>query len=176
MSLPNPWNAPYGFSHPLINVYLDTKPGGVTKAADGGDAMQIQLSKEHPWDWFMRIAGWPYGRLLATPDGQEFQVDVSSNPAKHQVIVSVSKELVPQICGYHYVIVASQDGYSDDYIRPIAKQAAQWVGGGNPAPAVAPKAYDYLPPAGHAQEEILSSYNVKTGEFATLLPIEVKCK
>lgn len=175
-SLPNPWNGPHGFSHPLINVYLDNAPGGAVEAADGGDAMQIRLHPDHPWDWFMRIAGWAYGRLLATPDGQEFQVDVASDPAKHQVILSVSKEVVGKICGSHYVLVASQDGYADDYIRPIAQEARQWVGGGSPAPTVAPKIYDYLVPVGYAQEEILSSYNVDTGEFATLIPVEVECK
>lgn len=175
-SLPNPWNAPYGFSHPLINIYLDTEPGGAVEAADGGDAMQIQLHPDHPWDWFMRIAGWAYGRLLATPDGQEFQVDVTSDPAKRQVIVSVSKDLVRGICGFHYVMVASQDGFADDYIRPIAQEAGQWVGGGSPAPTVAPKIYDYLAPPGYTQEEILSSYDIETGEFATLIPIEVECR
>jgi len=175
-SLPNPWNAPFGFSHPLINVYLDTAPGGAIEAADGGDAMQVRLSEAHPWDWFLRIAGWAYGRLLATPDGQEFEVDIASDPAKHQVIVSVSKDLVGEICGYHYIMIASQDGYSDDYIRPIAQEAGQWVGGGSPAPTVAPKIYDYLAPEGYTQEEILSSYNIETEEFATLVPVEVECK
>lgn len=175
-SLPNPWNGPHGFSHPLLNIYLDNAPGGEVEAADGGDAMQIRLHSDHPWDFFMRIAGWAYGRLLATPDGREFQVDVSSDPGKHQVIVSVSKELVGPICGFHYVMVASQDGYADDYIRPIAQQPAQWVGGGSPAPTVAPKVYDYLAPPDHTQEEILSSYNVETGEFATLIPVQVECR
>ncbi|MGQ9477820.1 MAG: glucodextranase DOMON-like domain-containing protein [Candidatus Bipolaricaulia bacterium] len=175
-SLPNPWNGPHGFSHPLLNLYLDVAPGGAVEAAEGGDAMQIRLHPSYPWDWFLRIAGWAYGRLLATPEGQEFQVDVASDPAKDQVIVSVSKELVGTICGFHYVMVASQDGYADDYIRPVAQVAGQWVGGGSPAPTVAPKVYDYLAPEGYTQEEILSTYNVDSGEFATLIPIEIPCK
>lgn len=176
-ALPNPWKAPFGFSHPILNIYMDVKPGGETSTHKDGDAMQVQFSKEYPWDVFIKVTGWPdYGRLLATTEGEEYQINVSSDPSKRLVIVSIPKELLPTISGAHYVIVADQDGYSPDHIRPVGRTAGEWTGGGNTAPMVAPLVFDYLAPSGYTQEEILTSYNIKTKEFATLVPIVVKSK
>lgn len=176
-ALPNPWNAPLGFSHPIINLYLDLQPGGLTEAHPEGDAMQIRLHQDHPWDFFIKVAGWPdYGRHLFTAEGEKHLIDVSSDPGKRLVLVKIPKELMPEVCGAHYVMVASQDGFGPDHIRPVARTAGEWVGGGSPAPTVAPLVYDYLAPQGHTQEEILSGYNVETGEFAILVPIIVECR
>ncbi len=176
-ALPNPWNSPLGFSHPILNVYLDVQPGGLTVTHPEGEAMHVRFAEEHPWDAFLKIAGWPaYGRLLATSDGRTAPIDVSSDPAKRLVIVTVQKALVPRLCGWHYVMVASQDGFAQNHIRPVRQQAAQWVGGGNPHPDVAPLAYDYLAPPGYTQEEILSGYDLQQGTFAQLVPTQVPCR
>jgi len=173
-ALPNPWGGPLGFSHPIINLYLDVQPGGLTEAHPDGDAMQISLHPDHPWDFFVKVAGWPdYGRHLFTAGGEMHQVDVSADPAKRLVLVRVPKALMPGICGAHYVLVGSQDGFGPDHIRPVARTAGEWVGGGSPAPIVAPLVYDYLAPSGYTQEGILSGYNVEAKTFAVLVPIVV---
>lgn len=174
-ALPNPWNGPLGFSHPIINLYLDTQPGGLTQPHPAGDAMQIQLHPDHPWDFFIKVAGWPdYGRHLFTSEGEEHPIDVSADPAKQLVLVKIAKEVVPKICGAHYVLVASQDGFGPDHIRPVARTAGEWVGGGSPDPIVAPLVYDYLAPPGYTQEEILAGYDVETKTFAVLVPIIIE--
>lgn len=174
-ALPNPWGGPLGFSHPIINLYLDTKPGGLTEAHPDGAAMQIRLHPDHPWDFFAKVAGWPeYGRHLFTADGELHLIDVSADPAKRLVLVRIPKAVVPEIRGAHYVMVASQDGFGPNHIRPVARTAGEWVGGGSPAPTVAPLVYDYLAPEGYTQQNILSGFDVEARTFAVLVPIIVE--
>lgn len=176
-SLPNPWSGPLGFSHPLIHVYLDVEEGGSTELHPAGEAMRVRFHEDHPWNYFLKIAGWPdYGRHMYGADGSEYRVDVSSDPARRTVYVRIPKDIVPSMCGGHYVLVASQDGFGPNNIRPVARQAAEWSGGGNPAPGVAPWAYDYLAPEAYTQEEILGSYDAQTGTYALLMPVMVGCE
>lgn len=176
-ALPNPWGGPHGFSHPIINLYLDVQPGGLTEAHPEGDAMQVRFSPDHPWDFFVKVAGWPdYGRHLFTTGGEMYLIDVSADPAKKLVLVRIPKELVPRICGAHYVLVGSQDGFGPDHIRPVVRTAGEWVGGGSPAPTVAPLVYDYLAPEGYIQKEVLSGYDVAAKTFTVLVPIVVECR
>jgi carbohydrate-binding DOMON domain-containing protein len=88
--------------------------------------------------------------------------------------VTIPKSIMPEIQGWHYVLVGSQDGYGENYLRTIAATAAEWVGGGNPSPFWAPQIYDYLAPSAPSQEDILSSYDATLEHYATLIPIHVE--
>jgi hypothetical protein len=175
-ALTNPWNGPQGFSHPIANLYLDVSDGGSTEMFEEGAAAKVGFDPEHPWDVFLRVTGWPaYGRHLWTAAGEgPHLVEVASDPKRGRIIVTIPKTLLPEIAGWHYVIVGSQDGYGANYYRPVGETAGQWTGGGNPDPFVGPLAYDILCPEGTTQEVILSSFNSTAKTFATLLPIEVE--
>ncbi|HIP99779.1 TPA: hypothetical protein EYH33_04505, partial [Candidatus Bipolaricaulota bacterium] len=173
-ALPNPWNGPHGFSHPLVLLFLDVKEGGSAELHPEAEAAKVSFDPEHPWDVFIRVAGWPaYGRHLWTPDAGPELVSVTSDPKRGRVIVTVPKALLPEVRGWHYVLVASQDGYAQDYVRPIAAQPGEWVGGGCPDPQWAPQIYDYLTPVGVNQRDLLSSYDPDSGRYAVLEPVEV---
>jgi alpha-amylase/alpha-mannosidase (GH57 family) len=172
-SLPNPWNGPQGFSHPIIFLYLDVSQGGSTASHEDGKAARVAFSPAHPWDVFLKIAGWPaYGRHLWTASGQgPFLVEVASDPRRGRVIVTVPKTLLPSVAGWHYVLVASQDGYGENDVRAIGTAAGQWIGGGNRDPVWAPQVYDVLLPAGVDQHVVLGGFS--PGAYAVLQPIEV---
>lgn len=172
-SLPNPWNGPQGFSHPIVFLYLDVSPGGSTISAEEGKAAHVAFDSEHPWDVFLKIAGWPaYGRHLWTASGEgPLLVEVASDPRRGRVIVTVPKALLPSVAGWHYVLVASQDGYGEDDVRAVAEAAGPWIGGGSPDPMWAPQIYDALLPAGTDQGATLSSFS--PGAYAILQPIDV---
>ncbi len=175
-ALPNPWNGPQGFSHPIILLFMDVSPGGKTTLPKGAEAAQVRFDPEHPWDVFIRIAGWPaYGRHLWTADGKGPElVSVASDPKKGRIIVTIPKAIVPKITGWHYVLIGSQDGYGKDYIRAIGPKAGEWAGGGCPDPTWAPQIYDYLTPPGYTQAQILGSYSAQEKHFATLIPVQVE--
>jgi len=155
---------------------MDVKDGGSSVSSDEAAAAQVQFDPDHPWDIFVRIAGWPaYGRHLWTADGTGPElVAVASDAKKGRIIVTIPKSILPQISGWHYVMVGSQDGYGKDYLRAIGKVASEWGGGGCLDPMWAPQIYDYLAPAGSSQADILSSYDAQQGTYATLLPVHVQ--
>ena len=123
----------------------------------------------------MRVAGWPaYGRHMWTAAGEgPFLVEVASDPKRGRIIVTIPKSLLPEIEGWHYVLVGSQDGYGQNYLRSVGATAGEWVGGGSPAPGWAPAIYDYIAPARASQESILASFNAAAGAYAELQPIHV---
>ncbi|MBS3813672.1 hypothetical protein KGY64_07590 [Candidatus Bipolaricaulota bacterium] len=167
----NPWSAPLGFSHQLINLYLDVRDGGRTKTYRKG--ANVKFPQDSGWDYFLKVAGWPgYGRELITANGDEYKVDVSSDLKRNRVIVGVPKELLPTIGGGHYLTIFSQDGYGKDHIRDVRKESSTWQGGGSPNPSIAPNVYDYLDPEG-GQKDILSNYKLEEEEFAALRPYEI---
>ncbi len=177
----NPWNAPKGFSHQLINIYLDVKSGGSTKTY--GKGARVQFDPNHPWDYFVKIAGWPsYGQLLATADGEENPecVRIEADPGEKIINVIIFRRCldIEYDKMYAYIIVGSQDGYGPDNFRPVTVKAGQWTLGGYPKDAgeYAPYAVDILVPKGHTQKEILSSYDPTSKKYATLLPVEIPLK
>ncbi len=174
----NPWNAPKGFSHQLINLYLDVKDGGSTKTYRKG--ARVQFDPNHPWDYFIKVAGWPsYGQVFATSGGEEEPgcVRVEADPGEKLINVIVFKKCLDirykKI--YAYVIIGSQDGYGPDNFRPVTKEASQWTLGGYPVDSqgYAPFVEDILVPKGYTQREVLSSYDPAKKKYATLVPVEI---
>jgi hypothetical protein len=157
-ALPNQWNGPQGFSHPIIYLYMDTGIGGRTDSHEEAQAAQVAFDPDHPWDLFLRIVGWPtYGRHLWTASGEgPYLVEVASDPKRGRIIVTIPKELIPDIAGWHYVLIGSQDGYGKNYLRAIGKTTGEWSGGGCPDPFHAPQIYDYLAPTGDSQQDMLA--------------------
>ena len=135
----------------------------------------MAFDPEHPWDTFVRIAGWPaYGRHLWTASGEgPVLVEVASDPKRGRIIVTIPKNVLPEIRGWHYVLVGSQDGYGKNYLRGVGASASEWAGGGSPDPFWAPAFYDYLAPAGTTQETVLNSFDAAAGTYAVLLPVHV---
>lgn len=171
----NPWGAPKGFSHQLINIYLDTKDGGRTDTYREGARVRFQ----EPWDYFIKIAGWPeYGQVFATADGKEFPEAVmyEADPGDKTVHVIVLKKFIEIKTGLRaYILSMSQDGFGPDHIRPVTPRAGQWTLGGYPENArdSAPWVLDLIVPQGYTQEEMLGSY-VPGSSFATLVPVRIK--
>lgn len=174
----NPWGAPKGFSHQLINIYLDTKDGGLTKTYK--DGARVQFDPKHPWDYFIKVAGWPsYGQLLATSDEQELPegVQVEADPGEKIITVIVMKKFL-DIKGnkiYAYFMVGSQDGYGPDNFRAVTPENTQWTLGGYPADAgdYGPYVLDIIVPEGYDQHKVLSSYDASQEKYATLVPVEI---
>jgi alpha-amylase/alpha-mannosidase (GH57 family) len=175
-ALPNPWNGPLGFSHPILYLYFDVADGGATASHPEGEAAQVAFDPTHPWDFFVRVAGWPaYGRHAWTASGEgPFLIEVASDPKRGRIIVTVPKTLLPEVEGWHYILVGSQDGYGKNYLRSIGATPGEWSGGGSPDPFWAPVIYDVLAPAGTTQEAMLALFDAAAGSYATLIPLHVK--
>jgi carbohydrate-binding DOMON domain-containing protein len=101
-------------------------------------------------------------------------VEAASDPKRGRIIVTIPKALMPEIRGWHYVLVASQDGYGANYLRAIGETAGEWAGGGSPDAFWAPPLYDNLVPAGSSQESILGGFSAAQQRYATLLPVPIE--
>lgn len=171
----NPWAAPKGFSHQLINLYLDTKDGGRRNTYKEG----ARVSFKDPWDYFVKIAGWPDDRVVfATADGREIPEAISyeADPADKTIHIIVFKKYLEVKKGIGlYILSMSQDGFGTDHIRPITKDSTQWTLGGYPADSkdFAPFVLDILVPEGYKQEDILKSY-VPGQTYSVLIPVVIK--
>ncbi len=176
----NPWNAPKGFSHQLINLYIDSTAGGRTDTYSKG--ARVSFDEKHPWDYFIKVAGWPnYGRVFATVEGEEVPeaIRIEADLGEKLINVIVFKkylEVRPSRDIYVYILVGSQDGYGPDHFRPVTPEPSQWTLGGYPKDAgeYAPFVVDIVVPKGFSQEEILSSYDPSHGKYATLIPVVIK--
>ncbi|AKI98247.1 glycoside hydrolase family 57 [Kosmotoga pacifica] len=175
VEMTNPWNAPKGFSHQLINLYLDVKEGGRTDTyAEGA---RVAFSTEYPWDYFIKVAGWPsYGQLFATADGEEIPdvLKVEADPGEKIINIIVSKAALGDFEDMAlYVLSGSQDGYGPDNFRAVTPEPSEWTLGGYPLDAgdFAPFVLDIIVPEEITQEEVLSSYDKHSEKYATLIPV-----
>ena len=175
--LPNPWNGPHGFSHPILFLYFDVQEGGSVVSHEEAEAARVRFDPERAWDVFVKVAGWPaYGRHLWTAANEgPFLIEVASDPKRGRIIVTIPKQVLPAVDGWHYVLVASQDGYGDNHVRSVGETAGIWTGGGSPDPVWAPRVYDYLAPPSGSQEEILASY-IPGSDYASLIPVSIEPK
>lgn len=174
----NAWNAPDGFSHQLINVYVDTtsNAGRVDTLRDGPF---VRFDSRHAWDFNIKIMGWGGTRVyLASDDpsspGVYDGVFAEALPDGETIRATVSKRVVgePSDVWKYYVLVASQDGYGPDNHRPVMAAAAAWVFGGGSDLDVNPNVIDILAPESgpRSQHNQLGSWSESERRLAVLYP------
>lgn len=179
----NPWNGPNGISFQIIEVYLDTKEGGILEAIESKGS-RVQIDSSHPWDTAFRIAGWSYGNYIKTSDEKVYQGEliISVDNNKNLIYASVPKkylEIKSDYKPYIAVISGSQDGYSTGYFRVVSPVAMEWSGGGALQEAydknLTPNVYDIFVPEGKTQKEILLSFDLEKEAFSMIpmLPLAI---
>jgi len=175
----NPWNAPEGFSHQLINIYIDTTPGaGRTDTLRKGAL--VAFERRHAWDLFIKALGWGGCRVFTAQDTAEargISDGLSANVLADgkTVRIAVPKAIIgePGKGWGYYVLVGSQDAFGDDDFRPVMEKAGSWTFGGGTDLDIDPNVIDMLAPARgrSSQERLLGSYNAEKGTLAVLTPV-----
>lgn len=169
VTLPNPWRSSYGFSHPLIQLYIDNAKGGSTELFRRGAC--IKLDPRAPWDVMLHITGW-WVRRFRPNDREQLQhwqmswnlqsnsFDLSGASAKKQgsvIQVHIPKAQVGQLENARlFVLIGSFDSFGYDYYRDIGKTSEDWFFGGTQRPDLAPRILDMLVPEGMVQSAILT--------------------
>jgi len=174
----NTWNAPEGFSHQLVNVYLDTTPnaGRVDTLRDGPFVL---FSSRYAWDVNIKIMGWGGTRVYFASDdtsssGVYDGVFAEALPDDTTIRAVLPKKVVgePSDSWKYYVLVASQDGYGPDNHRPVMSKADAWVFGGGSDLDVNPNVIDILAPESgpRSQHSQLGSWSEPDRRLAVLYP------
>jgi len=167
------WNSRFGFSLPIIQIYIDNEKGGSDQLFEPG--AQVRLNPENPWNKLLIVNGWWIS--LYTPDdsnkrvvdftvtGQEVpwlindpDIDVNNNLIK----LNIEKDKLGSLDNaYLYILVGSFDPFGYDYFRGIRNEKNSWFFA---APntedlTYAPRVIDLIVPPEMDQKEILSNYN-----------------
>lgn len=177
----NPWNAPEGFSHQLVNIYIDSE-----RAAGRTDTLRegarVSFHKKHGWDLFIKALGWGGCRAFTSRDTAEARgisdgLSASVLADGKTVRIAVPRSVIgePQRSWGYYVLIGSQDAFGDDDFRPVMDKAGPWVFGGGSDLDVDPNVIDMLAqPRGRAsQGRMLGSYSVARVSLAVLTPVGV---
>jgi carbohydrate-binding DOMON domain-containing protein len=171
----NPWHAPYGFSHQLVQIYIDNDDGGATSVFKKG--ANVRFSPEAPWDKLIKINGWnikvfDYQDDLKENTGKISEADVQVLDNKETIQVKVPQEVIGDLdSAQYYILVASLDGFSYDNYRPVVKEVSEWKFGGGTDTEFNPNVLDTILPENKAQKEVLSSYDPEKKELAMLYPV-----
>lgn len=139
-ALANPWNAPEGFYHPRIDLFIDSDSAlGRTEPLRLGPGDVIQFDPRHPWDMWLRIAPWDGAALFSYQDdpaspGRQQGIHVAVAEDVNTIRVSLPQEMMPlpESNWHYYVLVGSFDALGVDGYRHVDSESSRWLIGGAP--------------------------------------------
>jgi carbohydrate-binding DOMON domain-containing protein len=160
----NPWNAPEGFIHPVINIYIDTASGGRTEPLS--EAMGVRMAPRYGWEICLEGVGWESSRLVTVDADQTLkstELVAAYLPDQQLIRLTVPAEQVgrPQKSWRYYVLIGAYDGFGPGFLREIRREPGDWHFGGAMLEGDAPRVLDLLAreKGRYAQEKQLQSGN-----------------
>lgn len=170
----NPWRARYGFSHQLIQIYIDNEPGGsLTTLVPGAN---VAFYEKNPWNYLIKASGWGADLYQVGDDPDETSredgLSIHLLEEENTILIQVPIEkLGPLESASYYVLIGSFDIFGKDNYREVEEEVGTWnLGGGSNTP-YNPNVMDILTPKNACQKEILGSYAEEEGRFAVLYPV-----
>ncbi|RMG35107.1 MAG: hypothetical protein D6732_09750 [Methanobacteriota archaeon] len=168
----NPWNAPSGFSHPLIQVYIDKDRISGSGNVEPDQNANVKISPDFAWETLVRADGWlKYG--LDQDLTQFGGVDAIADTLEKRITITAPLSMVgtPTEDWAYVVLVGSQDFQA---YRERLSVAGEWkLGGGDDGP-YDPNVVDMLVPEGADQDLILSDYSVAEQRQAEVIGVGPK--
>ncbi|HHT48980.1 MAG TPA: hypothetical protein GXZ98_06780 [Firmicutes bacterium] len=145
----NPWNAPEGFIHPVIHVYIDLAPGGRTQPLT--EEMGVRLASQYGWEVCLEGVGWESSRLVYLTDGQHLEAtELAAAYLPDQQVIRLSVPTArlgrPQKSWRYYVLIGAYDGFGPGFLREVRPETGDWHFGGAPEGQTAPRVLDLLAP------------------------------
>jgi carbohydrate-binding DOMON domain-containing protein len=143
----NPWNAPEGFIHPVINIYIDTVPGGRTEPLS--EAMGVRMAPRYGWEICLEGVGWESSRLVTVKADQTLaskDLVAAYLPDQQLIRLTVPTEEIglPQKSWRYYVLIGAYDGFGPGFLREIRPEPGDWHFGGAVLAENAPRVLDLL--------------------------------
>ncbi|MCC3144445.1 amylopullulanase [Halanaerobium sp. Z-7514] len=180
-SLTDPWNSEYGFSLPLIELYIDNQNSGANQPFHEG--ANITFAEDFNWNKFLKISGW-WARLY-TPESEEEFLDLNELALddKHQaqsaeilrdgddLYLTLAKSELGSLDNSSVVLlIGSFDPFGFDYYRDLSRRRQLWKIYTETDLDLdkAPRVMDILTPGPYNQRNILNN------ELAEVPAIRVK--
>lgn len=183
--LNDPWGSKFGFSLPLIELYIGKKEEGITDLYREG--ANVRLDPDYPWNIMLKISGW-WVRAYRPEDinQKEDAWDTENNPAdledvevdvkNNRINVFVNQEVIGDLKDAHiYLLVGSYDPFGPDNYRTIKNKYSSWyfTDINNKNLEYAPRVIDIILPEGLDQAEVLADY---TDDYPIIEPIKIESK
>lgn len=171
----NPWNAPEGFYHQRIDVFIDARPGvGRTHPLRPGPG-EVAFAPDAPWDLWLRLAPWDGARLFSyddPPDAPGRSEGLYLSRSGERTIEALVPRSLAALDGRerYYVLVGSFDGLGIDGYRAVAGEASEWLLSGA-TPRV--RVVDLLAPAWGPRSQ-RRQLTIGPDGFARLYPVRRK--
>ncbi len=181
----DPWDSKFGFSLPLLELYIDNEAGGEDSLFQEG--ANIRLDHDHPWNKLIKISGW-WVRVFSPGDLSEendkFLFEADDFPGTiddcdvevidNRINVRINKKYIGPVSGsYIYLMVGSFDPFGLDHFRDVNSDSSDWAfyfkGDGNPD--FAPRVIDLLLSSRYDQKEILANFDEEN--YCQIYPIRV---
>ncbi|MGM0437963.1 MAG: glucodextranase DOMON-like domain-containing protein [Bacillota bacterium] len=178
VKLTDPWNSKHGFSHPLIEIYIDNNEKGSTELID--DGANVSLDPDSPWNKALKLSGWWFLAYewdqklddLISIDGnfEERQGEIKNSKIEkinNTIKVKFPKKIIGELEGANLqLIVGSFDPFGPGYFRLISNTPRKWnfYAEGLEETSKAPRVIDTILPEDISQEEALSVKN-ENGEL-----------
>ncbi len=164
----NPWGAPTGFSHPLIQVYIDTDRVSGSGNIQPDQNPNVMIHEDFAWEKMVRADGWlTYGLLQ---NESQFSVVTSVDLLNNRITIKAPLGLIgtPTEDWAYVVLVGSQDFQA---FRERFQKEQLWKLGGGDDGEYDPNVIDMLVPEGVDQDEILSNWDFATQRQAKMIGV-----
>jgi len=180
----DPWDSNYGFSMPLIELYIDNAEGGCKDLFKEG--ANIKLASGHPWNKLIKLSGW-WVRVFTPEDRNKDMIDLSLNTEKlswniencrvevndNIIELELKKELIGQLSNsFIYILVGSFDPFGLDHFRGIQREKSSWSFSVEQDTNIkyAPRVIDIILPSNKKQEEVLGDFQ---DDYCQIYPVKV---
>lgn len=181
-NLTDPWGAEFGFSLPLIEIYIDHQSGGSNQIFHEG--ANVSFKEDFNWNKFIKISGW-WVRLFNPDSEKENLLNINelslSDPDSNgnlnlsrednDIFLKIPKSEVNSLQNSKIIVmVGSFDPFGYDHFRSLSKTKSYWqIYSENDIPnSSSPRVLDLLVPGGRNQKEILK------GELPELPYLKIK--
>ena len=178
----NYWSLSNGFSHQIIQIYVD-KGDSETGRTDMLPGANAEIHPDWAWEVVISGTGEPgavYSVQSDTGATSARGVEVEGDKDTNTIVYTVSKDVIgTDVASYRYVIVSgSQDGFGTGKWRDVDETAKTWtLGGGSDASTNDGIEYDPnvldIVRTDDQQETILAEYDVAGGVYAQLTGFEM---
>ncbi len=174
----NPWKGSNGFSHQLIEIYIDHRPGGERHTFYPG--ARVVFSPRASWDTLIKVTGWGIylfdcdDSVTQEPDFySEGEAKVLEDQKTIQIILPISEwtNLDDLQDGSYYLLVGGHDGFGPDHYRIVEQGISEWYFGGGDGSGYNPNVIDMVVPDGRSQQKILGSYDPANHVRAVVEPV-----
>lgn len=168
-NLTDPWGAKFGFSLPLIEIYLDNQEGGSNELFHSG--ANVSFKEDFKWNKFLKVSGW-WLRLF-TPNSREENIldinelsnlnsnsfeDFQLNKKDNDILLIIPKNSIGDLKNSKMVVlVGSFDPFGFDHFRSLSTKKRYWQFYVPTEQKIdkLPRVLDILTPAAQNQKEIL---------------------